>query len=74
MRHDTVIIGAGPGGLATARAAKRVGKSVLLIDDNWGPGGQIWRGYDGLEIEGIEKKYSTQISDLDLDCERLILA
>ena len=74
MRHDTVIIGAGPGGLAAARAAKRVGKRVLLIDDNWGPGGQIWRGYAGLEIDGIEKRYSTQISDLDLDCDQLILA
>ncbi len=74
MRHDTVIIGAGPGGLAAARAAKRIGKRVLLIDDNWGPGGQIWRGYDGLEIEGIDKHYSTQISDLDLDCQQLILA
>ncbi len=74
MRHDTVIIGAGPAGLAAARAAKRTGKRVLLIDDNWGPGGQIWRGYAGLEIEGIDKRYSTQASDLDLDCEQLILA
>jgi NADPH-dependent 2,4-dienoyl-CoA reductase/sulfur reductase-like enzyme len=74
MRHNTVIIGAGPGGLAAARAAKRIGKRVLLIDDNWGPGGQIWRGYSGLEIDGIDKRYSTQISDLDLDCEQLILA
>ena len=74
MRHDTVIIGAGPGGLAAARAAKRIGKRVLLIDDNWGPGGQIWRGYSGLDIDGIDKRYSTQVSDLDLDCEQLILA
>lgn len=74
MRHDTVIIGAGPGGLAAARAAKRKGRRVLLIDDNWGPGGQIWRGYAGLDIEGIDKSYSTQIPNLDFDCDQIILA
>jgi NADPH-dependent 2,4-dienoyl-CoA reductase/sulfur reductase-like enzyme len=40
MNADTVIIGAGPAGLAAARAAG----NALLIDDNPGPGGQIWRG------------------------------
>jgi NADPH-dependent 2,4-dienoyl-CoA reductase/sulfur reductase-like enzyme len=40
---DTVILGAGPAGLAAARAASGRG-TVALVDDNPAPGGQIWRG------------------------------
>lgn len=41
---DIAIVGAGPAGLAAARAAARSGKSVAVIDDNPEAGGQIWRG------------------------------
>jgi NADPH-dependent 2,4-dienoyl-CoA reductase/sulfur reductase-like enzyme len=41
---DIVIVGAGPAGLAAARAASECGASVRIIDDNPRPGGQIWRG------------------------------
>jgi NADPH-dependent 2,4-dienoyl-CoA reductase/sulfur reductase-like enzyme len=74
MRYDTIIIGAGPGGLAAARASQRAGKQTLLMDDNWGPGGQIWRGRAGLTVPGVEMQFSRQISDLNLDCRQLILA
>jgi D-hydroxyproline dehydrogenase subunit alpha len=40
---DVLVIGAGPAGLAAARAAS-AGRRVGLIDDNPLPGGQIWRG------------------------------
>lgn len=41
--HDLAIIGAGPGGLAAARAAAGRGLSVVVLDEQAAPGGQIWR-------------------------------
>ena len=43
-RPLTVVLGAGPAGLAAAEAASRGGNAVVLVDDNPDPGGQIWRG------------------------------
>ena len=44
MNSDVLIIGAGPAGLAAAWRAATVGLSVVVVDDNPNPGGQIWRG------------------------------
>ena len=38
-----LIVGSGPAGLAAARAASHSARSIVLIDDNPRPGGQIWR-------------------------------
>lgn len=46
-RYDVLIVGAGPAGMAAARAAAASGCSVALIDDNPAPGGQIWRDGPG---------------------------
>ncbi|MES2898142.1 MAG: FAD/NAD(P)-binding oxidoreductase [Pseudomonadota bacterium] len=43
----TVVLGAGPAGLAAAEAASREGRALVLVDDNPDPGGQIWRGGPG---------------------------
>ncbi len=43
-RHDVVVVGAGPAGLAAAASAAVSDIRVLLVDDNPGLGGQIWRG------------------------------
>ncbi len=43
MTWDVVVVGAGPGGLAVARACSKGGLSTLLIDEADRPGGQIWR-------------------------------
>jgi D-hydroxyproline dehydrogenase subunit alpha len=40
---DLVVVGAGPAGLAAAATAAEGGMTVCLVDDNPGPGGQIWR-------------------------------
>jgi NADPH-dependent 2,4-dienoyl-CoA reductase/sulfur reductase-like enzyme len=42
--YDVVVIGAGPAGLATTATAAGAGLSTLLLDENAGPGGQVWRG------------------------------
>jgi NADPH-dependent 2,4-dienoyl-CoA reductase/sulfur reductase-like enzyme len=40
---DLLIIGAGPAGMAAALATAPRGLSIVLLDDNPLPGGQIWR-------------------------------
>jgi NADPH-dependent 2,4-dienoyl-CoA reductase/sulfur reductase-like enzyme len=42
--YDVVVIGAGPAGLAATATAAGAGLSTLLLDENAGPGGQVWRG------------------------------
>lgn len=41
--YDVVVIGAGPAGLAAAATAAESGLSTLLLDENAGAGGQVWR-------------------------------
>jgi NADPH-dependent 2,4-dienoyl-CoA reductase/sulfur reductase-like enzyme len=41
---DVVVVGAGPAGMAAAMRASESGARVTVVDDNTGPGGQIWRG------------------------------
>ncbi len=41
--YDVVVVGAGPAGLAAATVAAEEGCSTLLVDENPGPGGQIYR-------------------------------
>ncbi len=41
-----VVVGGGPGGMAAAVVAAENGCDVRLLDENLGPGGQIWRGYN----------------------------
>lgn len=41
---DTVVVGAGPGGMAAAAIAAEAGLRVCLLDSNAAIGGQIWRG------------------------------
>jgi sarcosine oxidase subunit alpha len=52
---DVLVVGAGPAGLAAARAAARAGRRVALVDDQARPGGALphrparIEGVDGLE-------------------------
>ncbi len=45
MMHeaDLIIIGAGPAGMAAARTAADAGLSVILLDEQQNPGGQVYR-------------------------------
>jgi NADPH-dependent 2,4-dienoyl-CoA reductase/sulfur reductase-like enzyme len=42
-KFDLAIIGAGPAGMAAAIAARECGLSVLVVDENAAPGGQVFR-------------------------------
>lgn len=49
--YDVVVIGAGPAGLAAASEAARAGLDTLLVDENVGPGGQIYRSITSTPVE-----------------------
>lgn len=38
-----LVVGAGPAGLSAALAAAPSGRSIVVLDDNPAPGGQVWR-------------------------------
>ena len=40
---DAIVVGAGPAGLGAAIEARRRGASVLLLDENTRPGGQLFK-------------------------------
>lgn len=44
--YDLVIVGAGPAGMGAAVAAREWGLSVLVLDEQPAPGGQIYRGIE----------------------------
>ncbi len=46
---DVAIVGAGPAGMAAAAAAARGGQRVVVLDQGFGPGGQIWRHAPGTQ-------------------------
>ncbi|HEY3989733.1 MAG TPA: FAD-dependent oxidoreductase [Acidobacteriaceae bacterium] len=43
MDTEVLVVGAGPAGISAAAIAATHGRQVLLLDDNFAPGGQIWR-------------------------------
>lgn len=46
MTFDLAVIGAGPAGMAAATLAAEVGLDTVLIDEQDGPGGQIYRAIE----------------------------
>jgi thioredoxin reductase/bacterioferritin-associated ferredoxin len=50
---DIAVLGAGPAGMAAATLAARAGASVVLLDENRAPGGQVYRApAPGLALPG----------------------
>ncbi len=49
--YDLVIVGAGPGGLAAASAAKSAGMSVLVLNEQEHIGGQIYHSLENVRGE-----------------------
>ena len=42
-RYQLIVVGAGPAGMAAAALAARRGLRTLILDENPGPGGQVYR-------------------------------
>ena len=51
---DLAIVGAGPAGMEAAATAREYGLSVLVIDEQPEPGGQIWRAIERTMSERSE--------------------
>jgi len=50
------VVGGGPAGIAAAVAAGQAGSQAVLLDDNPGLGGQIWRGaVEGQWLERLKR-------------------
>ncbi|MDD6346608.1 MAG: FAD-dependent oxidoreductase [Lachnospiraceae bacterium] len=43
MMYDVIVVGAGPAGLGAAIEAAKAGASVLILDENDRPGGQLFK-------------------------------
>lgn len=54
---DVLVVGAGPAGMAAAVAAAPSGASVVVIDDNPVPGGQIWRDGPGASLPPVARQW-----------------
>jgi sarcosine oxidase subunit alpha len=64
-RCDVLVVGAGPAGLTAACAAARAGKSVMLVDDQFEPGGTLLHldaeidGHSGRDWTAVTAAYLT---------------
>lgn len=60
-RYDIVVIGGGPAGIAAATRAAECGRSVLLLDESPGVGGQIWRHRAGAAPPGDARRWIARL-------------
>ena len=50
--YDVAVIGAGPAGLTAAATTAAAGFSTVLLDENAGPGGQVYRAIETTPVGG----------------------
>lgn len=62
---DTLVVGAGPAGIAAAVTAAEHGVRVGLVDDNPAAGGQIWR--DGGHLPPAAKHWLARLAALKVE-------
>lgn len=63
--YDVLIVGAGPAGLAAARAAASHGARVGLLDAQAKPGGQVWRHDARLGASGAVRRATAALAGVD---------
>lgn len=62
---ETLIVGAGPAGIAAAVTAAERGARVGLVDDNPAAGGQIWR--DGAPLPSAARHWLARLAALKVE-------
>ncbi|MBO89259.1 MAG: FAD/NAD(P)-binding oxidoreductase [Rickettsiales bacterium] len=60
---DLAVIGAGPAGLAAATVASELGLSVILLDEQPAPGGQIYRNIESFDADAFEEYLDEDYSE-----------
>jgi len=66
--YEVVVIGAGPGGMAAASVAAEAGRSVALIDNTAGPGGQIWRSRKPEDMPPAAQEWLARLNGSGAEC------
>ena len=71
-RHscDILIVGGGPAGMAAATSAAESCSSVIVLDENAGLGGQIWRGEEHRAAHDEADKWFKKVKNSRIDVRR----
>lgn len=56
-RPQVLVVGAGPGGLAAANAARLAGAEVLVLDEGSAPGGQYFKQCSAADVVGPDAQH-----------------
>lgn len=64
MTYSLVIVGAGPAGMSAAIEARAHGLSVLVVDENAAPGGQVFRAAEACAADPVLRQEMTAGRDL----------
>lgn len=64
----TVIVGAGPAGIAAACQLGEAGEEVLVVDEGPRPGGQIWRHRHGSDLPVGARRWLQRLADTEVQC------
>lgn len=77
-RPEVLVVGAGPGGLAAAISAQRLGAQVTVVDERAAPGGQYFKQMilegeavarpDGQHVEGARLVSAARESGVEIRC------
>ncbi len=64
QRADVLVIGAGPAGIAAATRAAEVsrGARIVLVDEGFSPGGQIWRTGPGARPARLARRWTDRLA------------
>lgn len=68
MTPDVLVLGAGPAGMAAAIAARGQGLSVLLLDENAAPGGQVFRALQRRDATDAQERGGKALLSAFTDC------
>ncbi len=86
LRADIAVVGAGPAGIAAAVAAAWAGQRVVVLDQGFAEGGQIWRHLPGrpparegrlwvnrLTASSAVRRYHTTVANMRRDGSGFVL-